>query len=131
MNKETINNLSTLSGRVLLSLMFVLAGFSKIAGYQGTQGYMESFGVPGLLLPIVIALELLGGIAILVGFQTRIAAILLGGFTFLAAIIFHSDFGNQMQMILFLKNIAVTGAFLLIFAQGAGTWSLDAKHLQL
>ncbi len=91
MNKEMINNVSTLVGRVLIAIMFIMAGYNKIGGYEGTQGYMESVGVPGMLLPAVIAVELLGGIAILIGYQTRIAAFLLAGFTFLTAIIFHTD----------------------------------------
>ena len=126
MNKTNLNNASTLTGRSMIAIMFIMAGFSKIGGYAGTQGYMESLGVPGLLLPAVIALELLGGFAVLLGYQTRIAALLLGGFTFLAAIIFHSDFDQQMQMILFMKNIAISGAFLLLFVHGPGQWALKS-----
>ena len=128
MNKEKINNLSTLIGRTLIAIMFIMAGYSKIGGYEGTQGYMESVGVPGILLPVVIALELLGGIAVLVGYQTKIAAFLLGGFTFLTAIIFHSDFGQQMQMILFMKNLAISGAFLLLFVHGPGQWAVNSNN---
>ena len=128
MNKELINNSATLVGRALISVMFIMAGYSKIGGYEGTQGYMESMGVPGSLLPVVIALELLGGIAVLIGYQTRIAAFLLGGFTFLAAIIFHSDFSQQMQMILFMKNLAISGAFLLLFVHGPGRWALNSNN---
>jgi len=128
MNKEMINNSSILVGRVLIAVMFIMAGYSKIGGYEGTQGYMESVGVPGLLLPVVIALELLGGIAVLVGYQTKIAAFLLGGFTFLAAVIFHSNFGDQMQMILFMKNLAISGAFLLLFVHGPGQWALNSNN---
>jgi putative oxidoreductase len=127
MNKEMINNSATLVGRVLISVMFIMAGYSKIGGYEGTQGYMESMGVPGSLLPVVIALELLGGIAVLIGYQTKIAAFLLGGFTFLAAIIFHSDFSQQMQMILFMKNLAISGAFLLLFVHGPGQWAVTSN----
>ena len=127
MNKEMINNSATLVGRVLISVMFIMAGYSKIGGYEGTQGYMESMGVPGSLLPVVIALELLGGIAVLIGYQTKIAAFLLGGFTFLAAIIFHSDFSQQMQMILFMKNLAISGAFLLLFVHGPGQWAVNSN----
>ncbi len=112
----------------MISIIFIMAGFSKIGGYAGTQGYMESVGVPGLLLPAVIALELLGGIAVLLGYQTKIAALLLGGFTFLAAIIFHSDLGQQMEMILFMKNIAISGAFLLLFVHGPGQWALNSNN---
>ncbi len=128
MNKELINNSATLVGRALIAVMFIMAGYSKIGGYEGTQGYMESMGVPGSLLPVVIALELLGGIAVLIGYQTRIAAFLLGGFTFLAAIIFHSDFSQQMQMILFMKNLAISGAFLLLFVHGPGRWALNSNN---
>jgi len=128
MNKEIIDNLSTLVGRVLIAVMFILAGYNKIGGYEGTQGYMEAMGVPGMLLPAVIALELLGGIAILVGYQTKIAAFLLGGFTFLAAIMFHTDFAQQMQMILFMKNLAISGAFLLLFVHGPGQWAVNSNN---
>lgn len=128
MTPATINNTSSLLGRAMLAGIFILAGVDKIGGFDGTQAYMESVGVPGLLLPLVIALEVLGGIAILIGFQTKIAALLLAGFTLLAGIIFHSDFGQPMQSILFMKNIAITGAFLLLVAHGAGNWSLDAKR---
>lgn len=128
MNKTNLNNASTLIGRSMISIIFIMAGFSKIGGYAGTQGYMESVGVPGLLLPAVIALELLGGIAVLLGYQTKIAALLLGGFTFLAAIIFHNDFSQQMEMILFMKNIAISGAFLLLFVHGPGQWALNSNN---
>ncbi|RLA12189.1 MAG: hypothetical protein DRQ59_08150 [Gammaproteobacteria bacterium] len=128
MNKVNINNASTLIGRSMIAIIFIMAGFSKIGGYAGTQGYMESVGVPGMLLPAVIALELLGGIAVLLGYQTKIAAFLLGGFTFLAAIIFHSDFGQQMEMILFMKNIAISGAFLLLFVHGPGQWAINSNN---
>lgn len=128
MNKEVINNVSTLTGRILIALMFIMAGYSKIGGYEGTQGYMESVGVPGLLLPAVIALELLGGIAVLVGYQTKVAAFLLAGFTLLAAILFHSDFSQQMQMILFMKNLAISGAFLLLFVHGPGQWAVNSNN---
>jgi putative oxidoreductase len=126
MNAKTISNLSLLSGRALLSAMFISAGFSKIGAYAGTQAYMESVGVPGLLLPAVIALEIAGGLAILAGYQARIAALLLAGFTLMAAIIFHSDFGQPMQSILFSKNLAIAGGFLMLFAHGAGDWTLQA-----
>ena len=128
MNKEMINNASALVGRALIAIVFIMAGYSKIGGYEGTQGYMESVGVPGLLLPAVIAVELLAGIAVLVGYQTKIAAILLGGFTFLSAVIFHIDFGQQMQMILFMKNLAISGAFLLLFIHGPGQWAINSNN---
>ena len=128
MNKEMINNASALVGRALIAIVFIMAGYSKIGGYEGTQGYMESVGVPGFLLPAVIAVELLAGIAVLIGYQTKIAAILLGGFTFLSAVIFHIDFGQQMQMILFMKNLAISGAFLLLFIHGPGQWAINSNN---
>jgi len=88
---------------------------------------MESVGVPGMLLPAVIALELLGGIAILVGFKARYAALLLAGFSFVAALIFHANFADQMQAILFMKNMAITGGLLYIFTNGAGKLSIDKE----
>jgi putative oxidoreductase len=125
MKSQTLSNLSLLSGRAMLSAMFIMAGISKIGAYAGTQAYMESVGLPGLLLPAVITLEIAGGLAILVGYQTRVAALLLAGFTLMAAIVFHSDFSQQMQTILFTKNIAIAGAFLLLYAQGPGDWSFS------
>jgi putative oxidoreductase len=126
MNSKSLTNLSMLLGRAMLAAIFIVAGFSKLgAAYAGTQAYMDSVGVPGLLLPAVIAVEILGGIAILIGFQTRIAAALLFGFTMLAALLFHSDFSQQMQSILFMKNIAIAGAFLLLFSQGPGQWAFN------
>jgi len=128
MNSTTFNNVATLAGRTMLSAIFIIAGSSKIGAYASTQAYMESVGVPGLLLPAVIGLEVFGGIAILIGFQTRIAAALLAGFTVLAAIIFHSDFSQQMQSILFMKNIAITGAFLMLLSQGPGQWAINSSQ---
>ncbi|HUV21347.1 MAG TPA: DoxX family protein [Gammaproteobacteria bacterium] len=125
MHSKTISNLSLLTGRAMLAAMFISAGFSKIGAYTGTQAYMESVGVPGLLLPAVIALEIVGGFAVLAGFQTSITALLLAGFTLVATVIFHSDFSQQIQTILFTKNIAITGAFLLLYAHGPGDWSLN------
>ncbi len=128
MNKEIVNNLSTLVGRALISILFIMSGFGKIGGYEGMQGYMESVGVPGLLLPAVIAVELLGGIAVLIGYQTKIAAFLLAGFTILTAIIFHSDFAQQMQMVLFTKNFAISGGLLLLFVHGPGQWAVNSNN---
>ncbi len=113
--------------RILLSLIFVTSGISKISGYAATQGYMEAMGVPGMLLPLVIAVELLGGLAVILGWHTRIAAFLLAGFSLLSALLFHADFGDQMQMIMFMKNISIAGGFLMIVSLGGGAFSLDAR----
>jgi len=127
MNSSTTTAVTQLSGRVLLSVIFVTAGVSKIGTYAGTQGYMESMGVPGVLLPLVIALEVGAGLAVLIGWQTRISAFLLACFSVLSALIFHADFGDQMQSILFMKNLAMAGGLLMLVANGAGSWSIDAR----
>lgn len=123
-----MNNSIVLVARLLLGHIFLLAGLSKITGYAGTQGYMESMGVPGVLLPLVIALEIGGGLAVILGFFTRWAALLLAGFSLVAALIFHRNFSDQMQMIMFMKNFAIAGGFLLLYVQGAGAYSIDAKR---
>jgi len=124
-----MNYSATLSlfARIGLAAIFILAGLNKIGGYEGTMGYMESMGVPGALLPAVIALEVLGGIAILIGLLTRLAAFGLAVFSIAAAVLFHFNFADQMQFILFMKNIAIAGGFLLLMANGPGAYSVDAK----
>ena len=117
-----------LAARLLLVAMFIITGFNKIGGYEGTQQYMQSMGVPGALLPRVIALEIGGGLAVAVGFGTRIVAFLLAGFTMLATLIFHSNLADQAQMLFFLKNLGIAGGFLLLFVHGAGPLSIDAKR---
>ena len=122
-----MNKYSSVVARVLLAQIFIMAGISKISGYAGTQGYMDAMGVPGMLLPLVIILELGGGLAILVGWQTRWTAYALGGFTVIAAIIFHSNFADQTHMIMFMKNLALTGGLLLLAEHGAGAFSFDNR----
>jgi len=122
------HNFADLAGRILISAMFLQAGLAKIGGYAGTQGYMEAMGVPGILLPLVIALEVLGAVAIIVGYRTRLAAVLLAGFTLFAGLLFHWAPGDQVQGLLFMKNVAITGGFLFLAARGAGAWSLDARR---
>ncbi len=116
-----------LTGRVLLAAIFLISGLGKIGGYAGTAAYMSSVGVPAALLPLVIATEVLGAIAIIIGWKTRIAAFLLAGFTLAAAVIFHSNFADQVQVIMFLKNVAIAGGLLLLAASGAGALSLDRR----
>ncbi|HFB65476.1 MAG TPA: DoxX family protein [Aeromonadales bacterium] len=122
---KIIENYSSLIGRILISLMFLLSGINKITGYSGTQGYMEAMGIPGQLLPLVIITEVLGSIAIIIGYKTRIAAFLLAGFSLLSAFFFHANFADQMQMIMFMKNISIAGGFLFLVANGAGAISID------
>ena len=122
-----MNKYSNVIARVLLAHIFIIAGLNKIMGYAGTQGYMESVGVPGMLLPLVILVEVGAGLAVLVGWQTRWAAYALAGFTVLSAIIFHSNLGDQTQMIMFMKNFAIAGGLLLLAEHGAGVFSLDSR----
>lgn len=124
---EKLNPLFDLAGRVFVAILFVPAGWEKIAGYAGTQGYMESAGLPGALLPLVILVELGGGLAILVGWQTRIAAFFLAGFCLVSALLFHFQPEDQMQMINFMKNVAIAGGLLFLVANGAGALSLDHR----
>jgi putative oxidoreductase len=125
---NTFQSLAAPAGRILIALIFVLSGINKLGSFAGTQAYMESAGVPGMLLPVVIALELLGGLAIILGWHTRLAAFLLAGFTLLSGILFHGNIGDQMQMIMFMKNLAIAGGFLMIVALGAGSWSIDNRN---
>lgn len=117
-----------LIARILLAHIFLLAGITKITGYEGTVGYMEAMGVPGGMLPLVIALEICGGLALIIGWQTRWAALALAGFCVVTAAIFHTNFADQMQVILFMKNFAMAGGLLMVYAYGAGALSLDAKR---
>ena len=118
---------TNLVGRILLAHIFLLAGINKITGYSGTQGYMDGMGVPGMLLPLVILLEIGGALALIVGWQTRWAAYALALFSIVAAIIFHSNLAEQIQMILFMKNWALAGGLLVLAANGAGAFSLDQR----
>ena len=116
----------SLLGRAGLSLIFIISGWGKLAGYAATQQYMESQGVPGALLPLVIALELGGGLAILAGAFTRWIAVAIALFSLVSAAIFHADFADPMQAISFWKNVAMAGGFLVLAANGPGNLSLDA-----
>jgi len=123
-----MNSFIHLAGRILLAIIFILAGIGKIKDPAGTIGYMQSVGLPGILLWPTIALEVLGGLAIVVGFQTRLVAFLLAGFTVVAAVMFHNNFGDQMQMIMFLKDISIAGGLLLLVASGSTALSVDTKR---
>ena len=123
-----MNNVIELIGRLFLGHIFLLAGVNKIGdGYAGTAGYMDSMGVPGGLLPLVIALEIIGGLMVILGFKVKWAAYALAGFSIMAAVIFHANLAEQMQMILFMKNFAIAGGLLLLSVHGAGVLSIDNK----
>lgn len=123
-----LNNAANLTGRTLIAAIFLISGISKIAGYSGTAAWMESMGVPGALLLPTIVLEIGGALAIVAGWQTKLVALALAGFSLIAGILFHGDFADQMQQIMFLKNVAIAGGFLFLAVNGAGAWSLDARR---
>ena len=132
---NSFQNPLALIGRILLALMFVLAGFSKIGGFAGTVGYMQAKGIPAasVLAVLTIVLELGGGLALVFGFYTRWAALALGLFTLLVTFIFHNFWAQpeaqqMMQQLLFMKNISVAGGMFVLAAFGAGALSLDAKQ---
>lgn len=124
------SNLQLLAGRVLLSIIFIMAGFSKLGAVAGTAGYMASLGVPfpGLTVWLVIALELLGGLAILAGVFTRYTAWALAAFCVATGFIGHYQPEDQTQMIMLMKNLAMAGGFLALAVSGPGSLSLDARR---
>ena len=128
MQGSDFSNAAALACRFLLAAIFIQEGWGKIGGYEGAVAYMAKAGVPGALLPIVIAVELLGGILIAIGWQTRLAAIGLGAFSILAALLFHMNFGDRNQEIHFMKNLAIAGGFLALAAGGPGAWSIDGRR---
>lgn len=115
-------------GRVLLCLLFLISGLTKISTYAEMGAYMSSHGVPAVLLPAVIATEALGALAVALGWKTRVVAFLLAGYTLLTALIFHHDLSDQIQNLMFLKNVSIAGGFLIVLANGAGPISLDARR---
>ena len=126
-NTPAVSAVLSVVARLMASAIFIGAGISKLgAGYAGTQGYMAAVGVPGALLPLVIALELGGGIALLLGFQTRLVALLLAAFCIISGLIFHSG-ADQMQQIMLMKNFAIAGGLLAFTMFGAGRLSVDGE----
>jgi putative oxidoreductase len=123
----TLLGATELLGRILLSILFFASGIGKITGYASTVGYMTTAGVPGALLPLAIVTELLGPLALVLGWHSRLAAILLAGYSIVAAWLFHFDFADPVQAVMFLKNVSIAGGLLLLAANGAGSYSLDAR----
>ena len=114
-------------GRLLLSAIFLINGIGKIFNYEGTIQYMENFDVPSYLIIPAITVEILFPILLILGYYTKFSALVLSLFTLVLAVIFHTDFSNQMQLMSFLKNIAIAGGFLIIFVYGPGKYSIDHK----
>lgn len=119
-----------LVGRILLSILFIFAGFGKLTAISATAGWFGSIGlpVPTVTAVVVGLVELLGGLAILVGFQTRIAAIVIALFTLGATVIAHLDFSDAMQVLMLQKNLAIAGGLLILAVVGAGALSVDARR---
>jgi putative oxidoreductase len=131
-----LQSTTVLVGRILLGLIFVLSGFAKLSGFDGTAGYIGSKGLPlpQLLAALTIVVELGGGLALMAGFYTRQAVVALAGFSLLTAIVFHNFWAapqaeQMMQQINFMKNLAIAGGMLVVAAFGPGRLSLDARRL--
>ena len=132
---NSLQNPLSLVGRLLIAVMFLLAGISKIGAFAGTSGYIASKGLPmpDVVAALTIAVEIGGSLLLILGFCTRWAALALAGFTLLAAVIFHNYWTmpaaqQTMQQIMFMKNIAIVGGLLTVAAWGAGALSMDAKR---
>jgi putative oxidoreductase len=119
-------DLSLLVARVLLAALFIMAGLGKLSGVDGFAGYMASGGVPAFLAWPVILFEILGGLALLAGVQTRVVALALAAFCVVSGVLYHFDPADQMQMTSFLKNVALSGGYLALAVTGAGRFSVDA-----
>ena len=122
-----MTNLIDFLGRIFISMLFLLSAYNKIFSIDGTMGWMEGFGIPGLLLYPTIILEIILPLFIIIGYQARLSAGLLAIFCIATAFIFHYDFADQMQTIAFLKNVGLAGGFLFIVANGTKEWSVDRE----
>lgn len=132
---QPVQNVFTLAARLLFVFLFLPAGISKLTGFAGTVGYIASVGLPFASLGAVVAIvvEVLGGVALLVGLRTRAAAVVLAGFTLAASVFFHAYWSMPadqaaVQQLLFTKNLAVVGGLLALAVSGAGQWSIDARR---
>jgi putative oxidoreductase len=127
---RTLATLTEVGARVLLASLFLVSGLGKIGAYSAAVAYLASGGLPEAILPLVVVIEVLGAVALVLGWKTRAVAVLLAAFTLLAAYIFHSNFADPMQMINFLKNLAIAGGLLLLAANGPGPLSIDRHFLE-
>jgi putative oxidoreductase len=129
-NTASGSGYAALAGRILIAAIFILSGFSKITDPASAIGYISSVGLPlpQVGLGIAILVELVGGVALIVGYRTRLVATLLAIFSLVTAFVFHSALGDQNQFIHFFKNVAMAGGLLQIAAFGAGSVSLDSRR---
>ena len=122
---DQLKTYSPLIARLFIGGFFLLAGVGKIGDVAGTAGYIQSVGLPGVLAWPAIIFEIALGLALITGYQTRIAALAGAAFCIFTAVVFHNNLADQMQMIMFLKNFSIAGAFLMFYAHGAGKLALD------
>ena len=122
---DQLSKFAPLIARIFIGGFFLLAGVGKVADIAGTSGYIQSVGLPGVLAWPAIVFEILLGLSVLLGFKTRIAALAGAAFCIFTAVVFHNNFADQIQMVMFLKNFAIAGGFLLLFAHGAGAVAVD------
>tara|TARA_B000000565_G_C23427994_1_gene238997 strand:- start:12 stop:398 length:387 start_codon:yes stop_codon:yes gene_type:complete len=122
-----MSNVLDLIGRIFISALFLISAFNKIFNLDGSMGWMESFGVPGFLIFPAIVIEIILPVLVIVGYRARLASGILAIFCLVTAFIFHFDFSDQMQFILFLKNIGLAGGFLFIVANGTKDWAVDRE----
>ena len=122
----TLKSVMDLAGRVGLAAIFLLAGINKIQYFEANAQFLASGGLPEFLLPFVIAFEIGGALALIAGFQVRLAAFAFAGFSVVTALLYHNNLADQMQFLMFFKNIAMAGGFLVVVAHGAGQYSIDA-----
>ncbi|WP_025120026.1 MULTISPECIES: DoxX family protein [unclassified Serratia (in: enterobacteria)] len=123
---KKLEDAGLLVARVLMPILFIVAGYGKMGdAYAGTQQYMQAMGVPGFLLPLTILLEFGGGLAILFGFLTRTVALFTAGFTILTALLFHTNFAEGVNQLMFMKNLTIAGGFIVLAIAGPGGFSID------
>ena len=120
-------NVLDLIGRIFISALFLISAFNKVFNLEGSMGWMEGFGIPGMLLYPTIVLEIILPLFIIVGYKAKLSAGLLAIFCIATAFIFHFDFNDQMQTIAFLKNIGLAGGFLFIVANGTKEWAIERE----
>ncbi|GAA6169650.1 DoxX family protein [Sessilibacter corallicola] len=127
-NQANLSNLVDLIGRIALAAIFFLSGVGKLQNYEGSQQFLALAGLPEFLLPAVIVFEIVGSLLLVAGFQTRLVALAFAGFSVATAVLYHSNLGDQIQFLMFYKNIAIAGGFLVLAANSAGGFSIDAHR---
>lgn len=126
--QDNLGATADLAGRIAIAAIFLLAGINKVQYYEGNAQFLASGGLPEFLLPLVIVFEIAGALALIAGFQVRLAALAFAGFSVVTAALYHNNLADQMQFLMFFKNIAIAGGLLVLAANGAGRFSLDARR---